>query len=214
MGDRSKCFIVGGGPSLIGFNFDFLKSVDTIAVNEAIRYLPEAKYFITMDYLYWTRFNPMGKFRTTCVFVVNEFESYIEDHAGYIKDTRNGMIYDLSLFNVIIKSQHKLGLGKSFDGFVHGSNSGFCALQLALLLGYKEIYLLGIDLISNSHGSHFHNSYVSDPKFQEKLDKYLVAFDKAFQLLPKLFPDVNVYSCSSISALNQFIPYKKVEDVL
>ena len=44
------CFIVGGGPSLTGFDFSQLNGYDVIAVNKAVEYVHNPKYFITCDY--------------------------------------------------------------------------------------------------------------------------------------------------------------------
>jgi hypothetical protein len=105
-------------------------------------------------------------------------------------------------------------LGKGFNDFVHGSNSGFCAFQLALLLGYTNIYLLGIDLVVDKDRTHYHKGYPPTKDFGGKLKTYLHSFDLAFPALRDLFPGVKVYSCSGISALNQYIEYRDIKNVL
>ena len=47
-----EVFIVGGGTRLSGFDFNKLKNKNVIAVNKSICYVPNANYFITMDYTF------------------------------------------------------------------------------------------------------------------------------------------------------------------
>src|ERR1035438_7608503 len=44
--NKKRVFIVGGGASLIGFDFNSLVNEDVIAVNKAIEFVHHAKYFI------------------------------------------------------------------------------------------------------------------------------------------------------------------------
>ena len=53
--DSEICFVVGGGPSLNGFDFTQLNEFDTIAVNKSVEYIPNPTYFITTDYSYFVK---------------------------------------------------------------------------------------------------------------------------------------------------------------
>ncbi len=41
---KDICFVVGGGPSLSGFDFSQLNGFDTIAINKAVEYLQNPTY--------------------------------------------------------------------------------------------------------------------------------------------------------------------------
>ena len=72
---------------------------------------------------------------------------YMEFKGGYVTDTRRNLIYeDLYKYHGVIRSGRTEGFGYSLKDFSNGSNSGHCGIQLALLAGYKKIYLLGFDL--------------------------------------------------------------------
>jgi hypothetical protein len=213
--ERRKCFIVGGGPSLEGFDFSILKDVDTIAINQAVFDVPNPNYFVTMDYSFLLKSKDISQIQTNKIFILNKVPKYIQESEGRVVDIRYEYTYDLSKFDMIIKSKNSYGLGGNFGTFVHGNNSGFCALQLALLLGYDDIYLLGIDLVSNRGKTHYHNSYghCADG-FEKTLHEYYAGFKLAAGQLGFLFPRVNVFSCSPISLLNQTFSYTSVEDAM
>jgi len=209
-----SCVIVGGGPSLKGFNFSSLSSVNTIVVNQAIFDVPSPETFITMDYLF-VRNNPhLFDIHTHKVFIVNHCVDYIKDFGESVQDTRNGAVYNLSRFDEVINSWYAHGLGKFTSEFVHGANSGYCALQYALLQGYREINLLGFDLVVDGDSTHYHKRYGKHPKFAERLPGYLEDFKVGICQILETFPDIKVYSCSKISALNQYLPYRDIEEVL
>ena len=52
---ESICFVVGGGPSLNGFDFTQLNGYDTIAVNKSVEFIQNPTHFITTDYSYFLK---------------------------------------------------------------------------------------------------------------------------------------------------------------
>lgn len=224
-----ECFIVGGGPSLYNFGFHTLKDRDTIAVNQAIFRLPTAKYFLTMDYT-WLRkgriVNPVGRklpnwnqftsHPAEKVFVLAFSEPRLQqiDDTHFI-DTEHKMQYDLSLFDRIVRAfKYGDGIGTSFEDFRCGSDSGFSALQLAVVEGYKKIYLLGFDFVAYPKMTHYHTDYQSKDykELQEKLDLYVKAYVSGLQAIRDL--GIQVFSCSPISKLNKYLIHTNIESVL
>ena len=157
------CFVVGGGPSLVGFDFSQLNGYDTIAVNKAVEYISNPKYFITTDYTYFAKAAlPIEKINQKVqksYFIANMVPPFMKFKGGYVTDTRDNRIYgNLFKYHGVIRSGRTEGFGYSLKDFSNGSNSGHCGIQLALLAGYKKIYLLGFDL-KDSGQTHFHQSY-------------------------------------------------------
>ncbi len=180
-----RVFIIGGGPSLAKMDLSFLANEDVICVNKAIDLVKNPKYFITMDYSFF------GKIRSSISgitsraqsshFVINKQHSYIKNINGVFTDVRNNLRYEgLEHFTSVISSFKETneisGFGQNMIEFCHGENSGYCAIQFAILAGYTEIYLLGFDLIepANKQQTHFHSSYpvVSINRFYQKLEVY------------------------------------------
>ena len=172
------CFVLGGGPSLTGFDFNQLSGFDTIAVNKVVEYIKNPTYFITTDYTYFSKAslpieNINSKTQHT-YFVANMMPAYMSFNNGYITDTRDNRQYtDLYKYGSVIKSSNKVGFSLTLNDFYNGGNSGHCAIQLALLKGYKKIYLLGFDLMPNAK-THFHQSYsqVHQDSFRKRSEEY------------------------------------------
>lgn len=206
---QEEVFIVGGGPSLRGFDFSLLKNRKVIATNAAIFDIPNADYFITIDATFknkiGARIKVLEDSRATKLFVANFANPYIIEKDGKIIDQRFSFTYDLDMFDTIIKSHRFDGFGKCFKDFRNGANSGYCALQLAIILGYKKINLLGIDLSTNNR-THYHNVYSGvKAGFMEKFVKY---WETGLVELKAEHPDIEVISCSKSSRLNSIIKYR------
>lgn len=205
----SEVYIIGGGPSLKDFDFSKLIGLDTIVVNKAISEVYDPTYFITMDYTALRKIADIDLSNTTKVFIANLYEPYMKEIEGRIVDTRFNLVYDLKDFDMIIKSRQDKGIGYKWNDFRHGYNSGYGALQLAILLGYSQINLLGIDL-NITNDTHFHGGYGQDKnKFKEKLEIYYDYFIEGLADL-KRNSSVRIYNCSKSSRLNEVLPYNEV----
>lgn len=216
---RDKVFIIGGGPSIGQTDLKQFKKYDTIAVNKSAFFIPNPKYFITMDYSFIRK---MGRARLRQVtgskfFVLNRTVPYMKSVRGAMTDIRYNIVYEdiWDYFdNILISKKHE-GVGTGFDDFRHGGSSGQCALQLAILLGYRDIYLLGIDLVVHKGRTHFHSGYGRDKDFLGKLARYHHDFTVGITEAREKFPGINITSCSSISKLNTgLLPYVPLEKVL
>lgn len=183
--DSDRVFIIGGGPSLKGMDLSFLDNEDVICVNKSIELVKNPKYFITMDYSFFSKIGSsirsvVSKAQSSH-FIVNKQHSYIQNIGGVYTDTRHNLRYEgLHYFSSVISSYKETnaisGFGQNMTEFCHGDNSGYCAIQFAVIAGYKEIYLLGFDLEEpvNKHQTHFHNSYPSFSinRFYQKIQIY------------------------------------------
>jgi len=213
-----EIYIVAGGNSLRDFDFSKLKNKEIIAVNKSILDVPFAKYFITMDYTFINKKLKEKKgillnSQATKVFILNLLPDYMVERDGRIIDIRFNYVYELNLFNMIIKSYNKHGIGYSFKDFKHGNNSGFCALQMAICLGYTKIHLLGFDLMAEKE-THYHGGYNQNPEtFRLRLKIYLENFLYSFQSLKIERPDIEIYSYCENSPLNALLKVKKLEDI-
>lgn len=213
---EKSIFIIGGGPSIGQIGLNQIKKYETIVVNKSVFFVQNPTYFVTMDYSFLRK---VGKARLKQIqgskfFIVNRTVPYMKSVRGAMTDVRFNIIYEdiWDYFDNIIISRKHGGVGKSFDDFRHGGCSGQCALQLALLLGYQKIYLLGIDLVTHKGRTHFHSGYGRDKDFLKKLTQYYEDFKLGILEAQKKFPGVTITSCSSISKLNDnVIPYVPLE---
>ena len=194
-----EIFIVGAGESLRGFDYARLRDRETVAVNKVIQDLPSATYFLTADsgiasnVLNWT----------THVNAVKVL-AYTPTHRRLEKFQKTFLDFD-----IVIKysgGNPCPDMGFKFGEFQPGGNSGFCALQFAVIMGYSPIYLLGIDL----KGGHIYDAKTL--RWPTLLSQFYDAWVRGLKVLEKTA--FEVYSCSPISRLNDVIPYKNIDEVL
>ncbi len=210
---KKTVFIIGGGPSLENFSFEKLRSKDTIAVNTSVLYVPDLTYFITCDTSVFRKVQEgfLKKIKTTKVLIIHPNHCALEQDDGRYIHHKSGFVYDLLCMDMIIKNKSCDGIGFSFDDFRTGYNSGFCAFQLAVLLGYVRICFLGIDL--NTTGKHHYDSYKGSKISFSEIDKFYHNFVLALKII-KEQTAIEVISCSSISRLNSVIPYIPFKEII
>jgi hypothetical protein len=227
--EKRRVLLVGGGPSVK--RQDLMKltgnvGIDSIVINCAVFDAPKPTAFITKDYSFLLKvpsiLRATGDRRSESerrwksakkVFVASFAENVLKEKDGVIVDTRYNLVYDLSGIDEIVRAERKSGISRSKEEFCAGIDSGYSALQYAIVQGYNEIYLLGYDM-NISCGEHYHDWYAKRrQKFQRKLDKYFEFYSRAFFTI-NTWPDIKVYSCSSISRLNSLIPYVELRTIL
>jgi len=211
--NREEVFIVGGGHSLHNFNFEKLRNKETIAVNMAALDVPDPTYCITADSGIFRKLQK-GTFKevdSTWVLVSNPNHASMKWKQGkFIHNS--GFVYNFFVPNMVIRNSGTDGIGFSFNDFRTGYNSGFCAFQLAVLLGYKKIYLLGFDLVAEMGETHYHDRYKNRKISNDTLNKFCSNFVYALKIIREK-TDIEVFSCSAISKLNKHIPYKSFDKV-
>ncbi len=167
-----RCWIIGGGESLKGFDFSVLRGENVIAINRAVEVAPFAEVMFSMDsrlYGWYKRRHP-------------EMPTESHDAFAACRGLRVWVAGDGDTFEndvLLVKRLGNRGFSMSLrDGIYTGGNSGYAALQLAACLGATTIYLLGYDMTQGN----FHSGYPtsgSDPKTRG----WIEGFNK---LAPKL----------------------------
>jgi len=134
------CYVIGGGPSLIGFDFDALPKGFRIGANRAA-WLAKCDVLCTID----------RKFHTAEKERIAAFGANAHVALTYPHETIPGATY-------WHYTPYTLGLALAPHA-ISGANSGFAALNLAVHLGFKDIALLGFDMKWENRRSHFHEGY-------------------------------------------------------
>ena len=214
-------FVVAGGSSLKDFDFSSLKDKTTFVSNKSIFDVPDADYFITTDYTFLTflkkthRYDDWKNTTAEKYFVVNFMSDQIQRIDGQIVDVKNHLNYELQDIDNIVICKSAKDVGFDFEHFNSGYNSGFCSLQLALIMGYKKIYLLGVDLNCDGDDTHYHGGYgKSSFKMNQNLRGYGKHFIEVVKKLKRERPDIEIISCSKTSILNDFITYQDIKEIL
>jgi len=149
-----RCFLLGGGPSLIDFDWGLLRGAGrVIAVNRAIERAPWADMMFSMDSRlyrwYHEERNLMPREALDAYDRFKGIKVWLDSHHYKFRS-------DVYLVNWI----GKVGVSRKLSkGIYSGGNSGFAALSLAVALGCNPIVLLGYDM-GHSHGlTHWHDGY-------------------------------------------------------
>lgn len=203
-----RCFIIGGGASLVGFDFERLRGEKVIATNRAFESCMFADILFFMDALNFHKWISTGKLGKKAQEKLQEFKG----HKVYLSISRKRRISGVYM----LKAVERTGLTFSLkQGLFHGSNSGYGALNLAVCLGANPIYLLGFDMKHQRDKSgiktHFHEGYPQRHHNEKILKTYNVQFGKVAGLLKKR--GIKVINLSMDSAMICF-KKKPVDEVL
>lgn len=205
-----RCFIIGGGESLKGFDFKKLDGELTIGINKAFKYYPNStlNYFMDSvfpDVMEQGDYDEVGepplldfwkKYMGVKVFItpmeVKQFSSDI-----YV--VRRNLIPEINREHL----DH---------GIYAGNNSGTGAIGLAVALGSTKIFLLGYDMKAVTQ-THWHSGY--GKKSVEAYNKELVKYRKDIEKLVPLLDQagVEVVNLSKDSDLRCF-PFGDVNEIL
>ena len=139
-----EVFLIGGGPSLRGFDFEKLRGRTTLAINDAVLHIPWATALFSLD-VNWARN------RAT---VIQEFSG--EKYLALPEDGPEipGVVY--------LQRSRSPGLSTDPSRVCMGGNSGYGALNVAYLKGAKRIVLLGYDFRTIRGEKHWHAGYFWD----------------------------------------------------
>lgn len=178
-------FIIGGGKSLFSFDWSLLKNEFTIGCNDA--------YILGADVCKLCIFGDMKWF--------NIHKKDLFHYKGVLFSNSPAMCQK-KLSWVWTMERTSTGLYKDSLGW--NFNTGASAVNLALLLGAKNIFLLGFDMhLSKDGKSNWHDNNIDKPN-EEIYFKFLDGFDKLAADLPRKFPGVKVFNVTDDSSLNLF----------
>lgn len=148
-----RAFVVGGGASLRGFDWDLLKGELVIGVNRAFEKC-SCSILFSMDLRLWTFYERgdlgevakerFGAYQGNRVWSVTP-NFILPPEAYYVPRPKRGMGY---------------GVG-TIKELETANNSGYGAMQLAIALGAKPVYLLGFDMMGDGKGKQvwWHEGY-------------------------------------------------------
>lgn len=178
-------YIVGGGPSLNGFDFSTLDDKYTIAVNKSFLSLKNPTA------IYWSDYR-----------VFRWYQNEILQHQNTLKVTNKPQPDHPAIINLLSTGKH--GLEKDPHGVRDGGNSGYAAINLAYHLGAKKIILLGFDMKTIEGKSHYHEGYEVGKKPDNKMYERLMlpSFDSISIALMQA--KVKVYNASLESEIKCF----------
>jgi hypothetical protein len=197
---NKDCYIIGGGCSLKGFDFNILKDKFTIGINRCFEvFEPNILYF--MDKLFYD---------SVITGIYDEKHNNNLKELWYINKSIKVMLCSASIqkYNdiYIVRKILKNIVSKDIKyGIYGGNNSGYGALMLAISLGVKNIYLLGYDFYIDNSNTHWHSGYYYNKDlelYKNKLKSYVRMFESNKDKILDI--GVKVYNCNKKSELKCF----------
>ncbi len=184
--EGQEVFIIGGGDSLKTFDWDLLKPQLTIGCNDAYLHGPDICKLCIFGDIKWYEAHKKQ---------LSEYKGVVFTNVGQLAKSRDPWLWWLERES---KGVHENALGWNW-------NTGAAAINLAVILGAKNIYLLGFDMKLGPDGNanwHVNNLDKPDPAVYDKFREGFVSVDKQ---LKEKYPLVRVFNVTDDSDLETFI---------
>lgn len=218
-----RCFICATGPSLTQADVEMLKGEYVFGVNSICAMYPRTdwrpQFYVFQDYpiyeMYGEAFNQNGK---TQVFSGEPLVSF--PYAKRIKIRERWIRFPLNWAYHMYAGRKGKPFVKFSDNCYEKVYSGYTvtysAIQLAIYMGFKEIYLLGVDCdYKSGKKNHFvkmKNEFVrSRENARSEREYQSLAYQKAREMAEER--KVRIYNVSRGGKLEVF-PRKNLEEVL
>lgn len=157
-------FVIGGGPSLQGFDWQLLVSEKTLGCNSAFKLGPAVCKACVFGDKKWWEFNR------------DELAKYAAHRPVYTNCT--------ALFRQAapwLRMMPREGSGLHREALGWNGNTGAAAINLALVLGARRVYLLGFDLKARGAQSNWHAWHPWGPPRKPPYQQFLRGFNAVWR---------------------------------
>lgn len=187
IGEGKRCFVIGNGPSLGIEDLNTIKDNNDVSfsANKIFKLFNQTKwrptYYAVCDTTLYKNFkNEIDELNLEKFFPLDIFDLYIKDKA---KNVHLFSRLPFQFFN------NKPCFNPKLRGrFSEGGTITYHLLQLAVAMGFKEIYLLGIDF-SFSWGIGPDGKYFEDPSIKD----HFAADKTKTDTMPNLYYNLQAY---------------------
>lgn len=191
---KDRAVIVAAtGPSLTPEVADHCRvGHPVIAVNDAYRLFPGADMLYACDAAWWSVHNGCPDFageRWSSHGALGRVRSDDKSEAG--------ARYGLNL----VAGMHEIGFSLDPDCIHYGSNSGFQAINIAILAGASVIILVGFNMQAVGNRRHFFGDHPAGLRNSCNYQGFVRAFERAQKRLP---PGIKILNATPKSALTCF----------
>jgi len=216
-----RAFIIGGGPSVEGFDYSVLDGEITIGINKSGLEFKNSTIWYAMDYNL-IGLILSGRLGEICKRRWDDYQglkTFLVPFSA-VKPIVGEPIYAIRRW---AKPFRKFSFRLS-DGLYGGNNSGYGALELAVCMGCNPIYLLGFDmrtkLVGGVERTHSHDGYpyLWGGDYESKLKDFKIrtqGYIDEFRRVSIFLQNagIQVYNLCQDSALDCF-DFERLEDIL
>lgn len=163
-----RCFIIGGGSSLEGFDFNQLKGELVITVNRGLEVCPFSAINVCTDARVWGWYES----KELGIEAKEKFTSY-KGYKVWLNVQAFPFPEDIYTINPLAPTDFTFK--DYFRGIPIYGNSGVNAIMLAACLGANPIYLLGFDLYGkNGKTANYHSGYPENNGQEDDIYKFFL----------------------------------------
>lgn len=208
-----RCFIIATGPSLTMEDIESLKDEKTISMNSICKLYDETDwrptYFAVQDnYVFKNLQDIIRLHKEVPVFISDNIWKRFKREGDWIEFPTDTLYhsYDMKLGKYYAKFSDD-----AYDIVYDGYSIAYSCIELAVYMGFKEIYLLGADCTYLGEKEHFVDSGVEDRSRKYATPKLIVGYEKV-----KEYADshgIKVYNATRGGVLEVF-PRIELKDVL
>ncbi len=192
----AECVVAATGPSLTPAVADACSGQHVLAVNDAYKLMPYAEVLYACDAEWWAIHEGCAGFKG---------ERWSSHQSSANEKMNVAERYGINL--IAGTDGNEFSMDPSFIRY--GSNSGFQAINLAILFGAKRIILVGFDMRING-SKHFFGDH-PDPLYnREEFESLVPNFRIAALALPK---EISIVNATPGSRLDCF-PMLPLEEIL
>lgn len=189
--------VLATGPSLTQADVDACRGLRVLAVNDAYRLAPWADALYASDVSWWLVHRGVPDFAGVKWSV--QYNHWNAERKARFADVRR------------LKNAGERGLSTDQGAICTGRNSGYAALNLAMLYGATRILLLGFDMGHDRGKTHFFGNHPGSLSNQSPYHSFRPFFKTAAAQAKAL--GVDVLNCSRKSSLTAF-PLVPLESAL
>lgn len=211
--DGKRCFIIATGPSLTMEDIEKLKDEYTFSMNSICKLYDQTDwrptYFAIQDrHVFLSLEDTIRKHKEVPVFISDNIEwKYKREHEwiNFPTDTMYHS-YDMKIGKYYAKfsdDAYKI----VYDGY----SIAYSCIELAVYMGFKEIYLLGADCTYTGPKEHFVDSGVEDRSRKFATPKLVTAYEAAKEYADK--HNIKIYNATRGGVLEVF-PRVDLDEIL
>ena len=189
--DGQDAFILGGGPSLKGFEWSLLKGRNTIGCNSAYIHGPDVSKLCLFSDNDWFEVNHED------LLHYHSLGGRPVTHCEHVSQTLPWLLW--------LPRQMKYLRDDSTIYHGYGGNSGSAAIHLALQMGARRVFLLGFDgKLGDAGESNWHTRTIEPPNAKVYL-KFNEAWEFIASTYQMVFPGAEIYNCNPNSTIKEFV---------
>ena len=198
-----RCFIVATGPSLVIEDLEKLRNEITFSMNSIFLSFDETKWRPNYYGIQFPEF--YQKYKNEIDHLDVETKLFGDVISKQIKIPDDYYIYPLNMLNHnwAHKKYHSKFSDDAFKVVYSGYTISYSLIQLAVYMGFKEIYLIGVDCnYSINNNNHFKDYGIVDPEVAEASKKMICAYEEAKKYAD--YSQIKIYNASRGGMLEVF----------